>query len=90
MNDLNINDINTELIKEILFELKTLKSEISTIKMQIDSITESTTNMDNHISFVESVWSVLKNPFSNALQFYYNDNKSSQKLQSLNTKSITK
>lgn len=86
MNDLHMNDtqtINTELIKEILFELKNLKSEISTIKIQINSITKSTNNMDNHISFVESVWSVVKNPFSHALQFYYGDNKSSQKIQSI-------
>lgn len=77
------------LIKEILTELKNLKSEISTIKIQIDSITKSTNNMDNHISFVESVWTVVKNPFSHALQLYYKDNKSSQKLQSLNVKNIT-
>ncbi len=77
------------LIKEILTELKNLKSEISTIKIQIDSITKSTNNMDNHISFVESVWTVVKNPFSQALQFYYGDNKSIQKLESLNVKSIT-
>lgn len=91
MNEGDAETTNTELIKEILFELKNLKSEISTIKIQINSITESTTNMDNHISFVESVWSVVKNPFSRALQFYYGDNNSSQKLQSiqLNTKSIT-
>ena len=62
---------DNELIKEILNELKNLKSEISTIKIQVDSITKSTNNMDNHISFVESVWSVVKNPFSHVLQFYY-------------------
>lgn len=102
MKDVYIDKVETTddkaLIKEILFELKTLKSEISTIKIQIDSITKSTNNMDNHISFVESVWSIVKNPFSHALQFYYGDNKSSQKLQSikncsslepLHTKSIT-
>lgn len=87
MKDMYINNeemSNTTLIKEILFELKTLKLEISTIKIQIDSITKSTNNMDNHISFVESIWSVVKNPFSHALKFYYGDNKSSQKLDSIN------
>ena len=79
----------SELIKEILTELKNLKSEISTIKIQVDSITKSTSNMDNHISFIESVWSVVKNPFSHALQFYYGNNKSIQKLESLNIKKIT-
>jgi hypothetical protein len=80
---------DSELIKEILIELKNLKSEISTIKLQIDSITKSTNNMDNHISFVESVWSVVKNPFSHALQLYYGDHKSTQKLECLNIKNIT-
>jgi hypothetical protein len=80
---------DTLLIKEILSELKNIKSEISTIKIQIDSIKRSTSNMDNHISFVESVWTVVKNPFSHALQFYYGDNKSIQKLESLNVKKIT-
>lgn len=79
----------SELIKEILTELKNLKSEISTIKIQVDSITKSTSNMDNHISFIESIWSVVKNPFSHALQFYYGNNKSIQKLESLNVKKIT-
>jgi hypothetical protein len=79
----------TELIKEILTELKNIKSEIFTIKMQINSINKSTNNMDNHISFVESVWAIVKNPFSHAIQFYYGDNKTTQKLESLNVKSIT-
>lgn len=79
---------DTLLIKEILSELKNIKSEISTIKIQIDSIKKSSSNMDNHISFVESVWTVVKNPFSHALQIYYGNNKSTKKLESINIKSI--
>lgn len=75
---------NTELIKEILIELKNLQSEISVIKTQIKNIATSTDNMDNHISFVESVWSVVKNPFSHALQIYYG-NDTTQNIKNLPT-----
>lgn len=65
---------DNEILKEIYSEIKQIKCDIVSLKKDIDSISQSTTNMDNHISFVESVWDVVKNPFSNLLQFYYGKN----------------
>ena len=80
----------------VLKELFDLKNEVSDLKLEVSKLREDIQQliitcgrMDNHISFVESVWTVVKNPFSQALQFYYGDNKSIKKLESLNVKSIT-
>jgi hypothetical protein len=78
---------DNEILKEIYSEIKQIKCDIVSLKKDMESISQSTTNMDNHISFVESVWDVVKNPFSNLLQFYYGKNQNLQKLQ--NTESST-
>lgn len=66
---------NKDVLKEILLEINNLKSEINFIRTEIKEISKSTSNMDNHISFVESVWSVVKSPFAYGLNLYYGNSK---------------
>lgn len=45
---------------------------------RLNCINRSTRNMDNHINFVESVFDVVKHPFSSLLRLYYGQNKTNE------------
>ena len=82
-----MTETNQDILKDILNEIHNLKSEISTIKQEIVNISKSTSNMDTHISFVESVWTVVKNPFSNILQLYYGTSKTVENINDIHIQS---
>lgn len=48
------------------------------INKNLNCIHNTTKNMDNHITFVENVFDVVKHPFSSLLRLYYGDNKTSK------------
>lgn len=83
----NIHE-TTNILKEILSEIHNLKSEINTIHQELAEISKSTSNMDNHISFVESVWSIVKTPFSYGLQLYYGKSKNIETITLMSPKMI--
>lgn len=77
-----------DVLKDILLEIQNLKSEINTIKQELKEISKSTNNMDNHISFIESIWSLVKSPFSYGLQLYYGKSKYLESISSMSPKSL--
>jgi len=49
--------------KQILEELKNIRSELEFIKSELAEIKEGTKKMESHISFVDSVYDRVKTPF---------------------------
>jgi hypothetical protein len=62
---------NKEENNEILNEIKESSKRIE--KMLID-MKKSSDNMDDHIGFVESIYTVVKNPFIGILKYCYGFN----------------
>ena len=65
-------------ITKILETLETLDKRVTDIDTKLDNISteisclnKSAKNMDEHISFVENVYDVVRNPIRSALQYYY-------------------
>lgn len=54
---------NEEMFNMILKEIKNLENKIDSIHGELKEIKKSTLNMDTHISFVETVYDTVKNPF---------------------------
>lgn len=48
---------------EILEKLNKIEEKLEIIQTDINNIKKSTLNMDTHISFVETVYDTVKNPF---------------------------
>ena len=62
---------------------------LENVEKSIQKIQFSTKNMDNHIDFVENVYTVVKKPFVSLLGFYYNKNKDiKNELENLKVKRI--
>jgi hypothetical protein len=55
----------------IIGKLDILDTRISKIESILNNINTSTENMDDHINFVENVYTVVKNPISSLLKLYY-------------------
>lgn len=75
--EMNNNKDYELLFKEMKDDYNNLKNKIDHIDNKInhihtllESIASSTKNMDNHISFVENVYTVVKKPVSNILGWY--------------------
>lgn len=85
MNSQHNKQNNNDILKEILLEIQNLKSEIHTIQNELQQIKQSTSNMDHHISFVESIWSVAKSPFTYGLQLYYGNSKNIKYIKNIPT-----
>lgn len=47
-----------------------LNNKVDKLTLLLEKVLSSTENMDNHISFVENVYTVVKKPFSNLLYWY--------------------
>jgi archaellum component FlaC len=45
-------------------ELEKIMAEIQKINKRLDAIEKSTTNMDNHINFIEKTYSLVRGPLS--------------------------
>jgi hypothetical protein len=54
-------------ISDVHATLRVLLTEVRHIQSRLDKIEGSTTNMDEHISFVEGVYMRVKSPFSRLL-----------------------
>jgi chromosome segregation ATPase len=84
--DNNINEINNKINKESQHEmllerldkieslLEKTNSRLEKVENTLQIVNNSTKNMDEHINFVENVYTVVKKPFATLLGFYYNKN----------------
>ena len=61
LND-KIKDIESTLT-QVSFKLNEVSNTLHDVNYKIDKINKSTKNMDEHISFVEAVYSSVSNPF---------------------------
>lgn len=61
------------MLKEIKLELLEMNSRLLCIEATLNNVDTSTQNMDNHISFVEDVFTVVRKPFINVLKWYNRD-----------------
>lgn len=66
-NDLK-NIINS--IDEINKKLNDLNNKINKLDSLLEKVYKSSDNMDNHISFVENIYTRIKSPFNNLLYWY--------------------
>lgn len=53
----------TNIDIEILSEIKKIRSELIYMRSEIDDIKKDTTKMNNHINFIDSVYTRIKTPF---------------------------
>lgn len=68
-----LEDIHVQFNKiEIFLENTNLRLE--KVESTLNIVNKSTKNMDEHINFVENVYTVVKKPFVSLLGFYYNKN----------------
>jgi capsule polysaccharide export protein KpsE/RkpR len=82
--DDNLIEIQTQLYKiqlqlqQTQTQLTELKDDLSELKqhlkIKLNDISKNTEKMDDHISFVEDIYNVVKNPFQKALGYYYGNN----------------
>jgi hypothetical protein len=68
--NVKIDDVKNDL-KGISKNIKDINENIKIICEKLDVIDKSAQNMDEHISFVENVYDVVRNPIKTALQYYY-------------------
>lgn len=81
MNDLKKRIVNLECNNNNII--------LENIEKDITHVRKSTKNMDEHIDFVENVYSVIKNPFTSILKLYYSKNNNQiLKIEELNEKRI--
>jgi peptidoglycan hydrolase CwlO-like protein len=86
-----INDIKKDLhilndkLDIIMGKLDNLNDKINLSYSMLETITESSKNMDQHISFIENVYTVLKYPFSKIL-FWYDKSTNINQLPTINKK----
>ena len=64
-----------------------LNNKVDRLTLSLEKVLLSTENMDNHISFVENVYTVVKKPFSNLL-YWYDKNTNINKLNISDNKKI--
>ena len=50
--------------KKILDELKNIRKDINILTNKINKLNKSCSRMDNHISFVENTYDILRSPLS--------------------------
>ena len=56
--------------KEIIDEIKELKQEISSLKEDIKKLIKICSRMDDHISFVNQTYSVVRKPLSAIINIF--------------------
>lgn len=61
----------TSQLNNIQKELTDIKSQLDNIQTQLKNVSTDTNKMNDHISFVENVYEVVKSPFEKALNYYY-------------------
>ncbi len=63
----------TNKLDNILVELDKMNKRLETIETKLNIINDSTSNMDNHIQFVENVYDKIKQPLTyaaNKISYY--------------------
>jgi septation ring formation regulator EzrA len=68
-----LHEIQTHL-GQTQIQLTELKENVIELKTQLNIISKNTDKMEDHISFVEDVYNVVKNPFQKVLSYYYGNN----------------
>jgi chromosome segregation ATPase len=68
-----LEDISTRLEKTNS-RLENTNLRLEKVENTLQIVNKSTKNMDEHINFVENVYTVVKKPFVSLLGFYYNKN----------------
>ena len=77
------------IMQKINSSIDKINLRLENVEKSIQKIQFSTKNMDNHIDFVENVYTVVKKPFVSLLGFYYNKNKDiKNELENLKVKRI--
>lgn len=64
-------------LDNILVELDKMNKRLETIETKLNIINDSTSNMDNHIHFVENVYDNIKQPLNyavNKISYYMGSN----------------
>jgi chromosome segregation ATPase len=61
-------------LENISTRLEKTNSRLEKVENTLQIVNKSTKNMDEHINFVENVYTVVKKPFVSLLGFYYNKN----------------
>jgi archaellum component FlaC len=59
----------------IIYELKKIREDLDFMKLEIAEIKKGTNKMENHISFIETVYSQIKKPFHYILNTISFENK---------------
>lgn len=59
----------------IIYELKKIREDLDFMKLEIAEIKKGTNKMENHISFIETVYSQIKKPFHYILNTISLENK---------------
>jgi hypothetical protein len=80
INNNEIEEIMNRLYKiEIFLEnistrLENTDTRLDKVEKTLSIVNTSTKNMDQHINFVENIYTVVKKPFTSILGLYYNKN----------------
>jgi hypothetical protein len=74
---MSLEDIKNDL-RDIKYTLANINNELTNIKqelqlhtVQLNDISKNSDKMDNHISFVENIYDIVKSPFEKTLSYYY-------------------
>lgn len=85
-----------EKLDYIISHIETLEKEIIELKADVQNLNDkaiqliaSSNNMDNHISFINRVYDVLKYPFKSIMTYYYYYIEPSENKKDLESRLIT-
>lgn len=69
--------LNTQLIldklNKIELELEKTNAKLDKIEQDIQELKTGTNKMNNHINFVESIYTIVRSPISDLLSYYYGE-----------------